>query len=106
METTNFTPEKEVIELTEIEQIQKMMEEFAGKPYKEIPAEAELTFEEALQLDGEKLRQLTGQDHGPFELTEIEKIEKLIEEAREYEALNGKIPAAEEPEKTDVPTVH
>lgn len=35
--------------------------------YAEVPVEP-MTMEEALELDGEKLRQLTGQDHGPFEI--------------------------------------
>lgn len=29
---------------------------------------APLTMDEALEADGEKLRQLTGEDHGPFDL--------------------------------------
>jgi hypothetical protein len=33
--------------------------------------EERMSMEDALELDGEKLRQITGQDHGPFDLDEL-----------------------------------
>lgn len=33
--------------------------------------EERMSMQDALEADGEKLRQLTGQDHGPFDLDEL-----------------------------------
>jgi hypothetical protein len=43
-------------------------EELHQAKEKLLEQEPKMSMEEALEADGEKLRQLTGEDHGPFEL--------------------------------------